>query len=193
MKMSALEKHFVNSPSHTSIVAEHAYQLLSRIDCKSGWRYLDVGCGVGTAARRIAATSDLYVTGIDIDPKQVEAAKGGATYPNLQYKVMDATKLEFADGEFDVVASRMATHHIPNWERALCEMMRVLRPGGYLLYSDFVFPAWLAKVTRYIRFLNFPSTSALHPLAEKARFVTIYQLRHAAKLDVIWRKEQPRG
>jgi 2-polyprenyl-3-methyl-5-hydroxy-6-metoxy-1,4-benzoquinol methylase len=63
--MSALEKHFVNSPSHTRIVADHAYQLLSGIDYKSGWRYLDVGCGVGTAARKIAVTSDLSATAID--------------------------------------------------------------------------------------------------------------------------------
>ena len=130
MRMSALEKRFVNSPSHTQRVAEQAYELLSHINCKSGWRYLDVGCGVGTAARKVAATSDLSVTGIDVDPKQIQAARSGAARPNLQYKVMDATKLEFADGAFDVVASRMATHHIPHWERALSEMVRVLRPGA---------------------------------------------------------------
>ena len=188
MKMSALEKHFVNSPSHTRNVAEDACQLLSRIDCKRGWRYLDVGCGLGTAAQKIAATSELSVIAIDIDPQQIEAARAGAAHPNLQYQVMDATKLEFANEEFDVVASRMATHHITNWQRALSEMMRVLRPGGYLIYSDFVFPAWLAKVARYIRFLSFPSTSALRLLAENADFVPIYESRHSAKVDVIWRK-----
>jgi ubiquinone/menaquinone biosynthesis C-methylase UbiE len=131
MRMSALEKHFVNSPSHTQRVADHAYQLLSHIDCKSSWQYLDVGCGVGTAAQKIAATSGLSVTGIDIDPIQIEVAKSGAVRLNLRYKVMDATKLEFADGTFDIVASRMATHHIPDWERGFSEMVRVLRPGVY--------------------------------------------------------------
>ena len=188
MRMSALEKHFVNSPSHAQRVAEQAYQLLSHVNYKSGWRYLDVGCGVGTAARKIAATSDLSVTGIDIDPKQIQAAKSEAPRPNLQYKVMDATKLEFADGAFDVVASRMATHHIPHWERALSEMVRVLRPGGYLIYSDFVFPFWLAKLAGLIRFLGFPTTMGLHLLAERSGLAPVYEARRSGKVDVIWRK-----
>jgi len=188
MRMSALEKRFVNSPSHTQRVAEQAYQLLGHIDCKSAWRYLDVGCGVGTAARKVAATSDLSVTGIDVDPKQIQAARSGAARPNLQYKVMDATKLEFADGAFDVVASRMATHHIPHWERALSEMVRVLRPGGYLVYSDFVLPSWLAKVAGFIRFLRFPTTTGLNLVASRSGLAPVYESRRSGKVDVIWRK-----
>ena len=101
---------------------------------------------------------------------------------------MDATKLEFADEAFDVVASRMATHHIPDWERAFSEMVRVLRPGGYLLYSDFVFPSWLAKVARFIRFLGFPTTSTLRLMTERAGLVPVYESRRFGKVDVIWRK-----
>ena len=188
MRMSALEKHFVNSPSHTQRVADHAYQLLSHIDCKSGWQYLDVGCGVGTAAQEIAATSGLAVTGIDVDPKQIEVAKSGVACPNLQYKVMDATKLEFANETFEVVASRMATHHIPDWERAFSEMVRVLRPGGYLIYSDFVFPSWLARIVRLIRLVGFPTTNALHLMTERAGLVRVYETHGFGKADVIWRK-----
>jgi ubiquinone/menaquinone biosynthesis C-methylase UbiE len=188
MRMSALEKHFVNSPSHTQRVAEHAYQLLSYINYSSGWRYLDVGCGVGAAARKLAATSGLSVTGIDIDPEQIQATKREAPRPNLQYKVMDATRLEFADSAFDVVASRMATHHISHWERAFSEMVRVLRPGGYLIYSDFVFPFWLAKFAGLIRFLQFPTTTGLHLLAERSGLTPVYESRRSGKVDVIWRK-----
>ena len=193
MRMSALEKHFVNSQSHTQRVADQSCQLFSHIDCAGGRRYLDVGCGVGAAARKIAETSDLSVTGIDIDPKQIQAARNGPALANLQYRVMDATKLEFANGVFDVVASRMATHHIPDWERALSEMVRVLRLGGYLLYSDFVFPPWLAKVARLIRFLSFPTRSALNLLADKAGLSLVYESHRPGKVDVIWRKNGDRG
>lgn len=188
MRMSAFEKHFVNSPSHTKKVADHACQLLNHIEYQNGGHYLDVGCGVGTAARKVAATSSLCVTGIDVDPKQIEAAKSEVARPNLQYKVMDATKLEFADAAFDVVASRMATHHIPDWERALSEMIRVLRPGGYLIYSDFVFPPWLARIVRYVRFVGFPTTSALRLLAEGPGLVPVYESHRFGKLDMIWQK-----
>ena len=57
----------------------------------------------------------------------------------------DATQLPFEDGRFDIVATNTTTHHIPRWRQALGEMERVLRPGGYLIYSDFTFPTWLAR------------------------------------------------
>ena len=190
MRMTALEKRFVNSLGHTRAVDARAWELLSRIGYRSGWRYLDVGCGVGTAARRIAAASELSVTAVDVDPKQIETARGGAPLPNLQYRVMNATQLEFADAQFDVVATYMATHHIPHWERALDEMLRVLRTGGYLVYRDFVFPSWLAKILRHIIPLTgFPSTGALQAIAARAGLVKFYESHESGKVNVIWIKK----
>jgi ubiquinone/menaquinone biosynthesis C-methylase UbiE len=105
---------------------------------------LDVGCGVGAAACEISKNSTMDITGIDVDPKQIEAARARAVYPHLHFMVMDATKLQFHDAEFDIVATSMVTHHMPGWERAFSEMIRVLRPGGYLIYSDLILPYWLA-------------------------------------------------
>jgi ubiquinone/menaquinone biosynthesis C-methylase UbiE len=187
--MTALEKYFVNRPSHTRTVVSRAQQLLGRISHQAGWRYLDVGCGVGAAAREIAAANNLEVTGIDVDPKQIEAARTAAARPNLHFRAMDATRLEFRDGEFDIVAASMVTHHIPDWERALSEMVRVLRTGGYLIYSDFVFRSWLAKVgRRLIRVAGFPSTSALDSLAARVGLVKVHQLQQSGKVEVIWLK-----
>ena len=190
MRMTALEKYFVNNPSHTRTVASRAQQLLGRINHQAGWRYLDVGCGVGAAACEIAGASNLDVTGVDIDPKQIDAAaRAGAARPNLHFRVMDATKLDFRDGEFDIVAASMATHHIHHWERALSEMVRVLRTGGYLIYSDHVFPSWLAKPGRYlIRFMGFPSTAALESLAAKEGLVKVHGLQQSGHADLIWLK-----
>lgn len=191
MKMTAVEKRFVNRPSHTRTVAAHAEQLLDRIKPQAGWRYLDVGCGVGAAAHAIADSSNLEVTGVDVDPKQIEAAQPGVARPNLHFKVMDATCLDFRDGEFDIVATSMMTHHIPNWDRALSEMARVLRPGGFLIYTDFTFRSWLAKIGRlFFRFVGFPSTSIIDSLALQAGLVKVHQSRQAGKVDIIWRKDQ---
>ena len=118
MKMTAIEKHFINSPGHTLQVAHRAQQLLDRIDIQAARRYLDVGCGVGAAA---SERCGLEVTGIDVDPGQIEAAR--AAYPHLRLMVMDATKLQFHDAEFDIVATSMVTHHMPGWERAFSEMI----------------------------------------------------------------------
>ena len=162
MKMTAGEKYLVNSSNHTRHVADRAMQLLGRIKLQPGWRYLDVGCGVGSTAKRIASERDLEVTGIDVDPLQIAAAKRGAPRQNLHFWIMDATRLGFRDAEFDIVATSMTTHHIPDWERALSEMVRVLRSGGYFIYGDHVVPSWLAKASRCLaRFMRFPPAHAI--------------------------------
>lgn len=46
----------------------------------------------------------------------------------------------FQGGEFALVYTNKTTHHIRDWPRALAEMARVLKPGGRLLYADFVAP-----------------------------------------------------
>jgi ubiquinone/menaquinone biosynthesis C-methylase UbiE len=187
--MTSLEKRFVNAPGHARNVADHALRLLSRVDYKSGWRYLDVGCGVGSAAREIAAASELAVTAIDVDPRQIEIARAGAARPNLQFAIMDTTKLEYPDGQFDVVSSHMATHHIPDWDRAFLEMVRVLRTGGYLIYRDFMFPAWLEKIgRRLIRQMGFPSADALRRMAARAGLSNVYESHGSGKVDLIWIK-----
>ena len=189
MKMTFFEKYFVNRPGHTRAVARRAQQRLSRISHQAGWRYLDVGCGVGAAARAIATTSDLEVTAIDVDPKQITLARAGPARPNLRFLVMDATRLDFRDEAFDIVAASMMTHHIPNWERAFSEMARVLRAGGYFIYHDFIFRSWVAQLGRRLfRFAGFPSTSALESLAIKAGLVKVHEWQRPAQWDVIWLK-----
>jgi ubiquinone/menaquinone biosynthesis C-methylase UbiE len=184
MRMRAIEKYFVNSQGHTLRVGRHTRQLLERIDIQSNWRYLDVGCGVG-AGCEVAAGLGLNVTGIDVDPGQIEAAR--AAYPHIHFIVMDATKLQFNDSEFDIVATSMATHHIPGWDRAFSEMIRVLRPGGYLIYSDFTFPSWLGSVGRYlIPFVGLPSAKLIESLASEADLTRIHHARTGLTSDFIW-------
>jgi ubiquinone/menaquinone biosynthesis C-methylase UbiE len=188
MRMTAFEKYFVNRPGHTRAVVARARELLGRINHQAGWRYLDVGCGVGAAASEIAGAGNLDVTGIDLDPKQIEAARAGSARPNLHFRVMDATRLDFPDGEFDIVASSMATHHIPDWERALAEMVRVLRTGGYLIYSDHLFAPWLARIIRLFRVMGFPSVTALESIAAKAGLAKVHYMQRSGQVDVIWLK-----
>lgn len=189
MKMTAIEKHFVNDPRHALRVAQRARRLLGQITPRPGGRYLDVGCGVGTAASKIARSSELEVTGIDVDPKQIKTAQTHAVHPRLRFMVMDATQLEFGDAEFDVVAASMVTHHVPRWERAFAEMIRVLRPGGHFIYTDIMLPAWLGFVGRVIPIVGIPSTKRVEALAAQAGLTKVFHARSGLQADFIWVRE----
>ena len=101
---------------------------------------LDVGDGTGEMLRMLAAARpEARYSGIDISPKMVETAGkklGGAA----DLKQGDAENLPFGDNSFDIVICNDSFHHYPG--KALSEFMRVLRPGGTLLVSDYciVFP-----------------------------------------------------
>jgi ubiquinone/menaquinone biosynthesis C-methylase UbiE len=139
MKMTAIEKRFVNAAARKQAVAREVTALTRRFEIAQGARVLDVGCGVGSATRALAERGDIEVVGVDVDPAQIAAAQADGPRENLRFLVMDATALDFPDGQFDVVVTSMATHHIPHWQRAVAEMARVTRPGGHLVYIDFMF------------------------------------------------------
>ncbi len=189
MKMTPIEKHFVNHPEHTARVAQRAQKLLERIDVQGARRYLDVGCGVGATACEIAEKYGWDVTGVDVDPKQIAAAQVREASPRPRFLVMDATNLKFPDAEFDVVAAAMVTHHLHEWERAVGEMIRVLRPGGWLIYTDMIFPDWFAAVgRRVIPFVGLPSRKRLESLAAAAGLTKMYESGAGLRCDCIWRR-----
>ena len=91
--------------------------------------WLDIGCGTGAFSRLIAQHgAPKSVSGIDPSPAQVEFARG--QLPKADLRVADATALPFADGAFDVIASALVLHFIPDRGKAFAEMSRVARPGG---------------------------------------------------------------
>lgn len=189
MKMTSVEKHFVNGDARRRAVANEMMELLEQAEVAAGWRLLDVGCGVGSAAHAIAERWNLDVVGVDVDPAQIAAAQVDATHTNLQFQVMDATALTFEDATFDIVTSSMATHHIAHWELAVSEMIRVLKPGGYLVYSDLVFPRWLARAGRILRpLMALPTTTAIAELASENGMTEYYARRQAMRLNVIYRR-----
>ena len=145
MRMTNLEKRFVNDTGHSRRVAEAAVRRLCHVPVDRGWSYLDVGCGNGAAALLVAETFGIHVVGVDVDPRQIALARAAAgDRTDVLFMTADATCLPFEDGRFDIAASSKTTHHVPRWSSALAEMRRVLKPHGYLVYSDLKAPPWLA-------------------------------------------------
>ncbi|MGV0495105.1 class I SAM-dependent methyltransferase, partial [Mycobacterium kansasii] len=79
----------------------------------------------------------------DFDPAMVRtAARRLQAYPEVTVRGADATDLPFSADSFDSVLSCLMLHHIVEWERAIAEIARVLRPGGSLVLVD-RFSPWL--------------------------------------------------
>jgi SAM-dependent methyltransferase len=92
---------------------------------------LVVGCGSGAEAGDLARAFDAVTVGIDIGN---EFTFDHAAADPAKLKIMDARQLEFPDASFDLVYSFHALEHIPEPQRVVTEMARVLRPdSAYLI------------------------------------------------------------
>ncbi len=114
-------EHYAKSAGFVSELGVGVVDLLAP---KAGERILDLGCGEGTLAERIAATG-ASVTGIDQSPEQIAAAAARG----LDVRVMDAASMDF-DGEFDAVFSNAALHWVRPPEAVAAGVFRALKPGG---------------------------------------------------------------
>lgn len=109
--------------------------LFDMAEVSQGQRVLDVAAGAGEqsirAARRVAPGGSVLAT--DLSPRILEfatrmAAQAGVT--SITTQAMDGEQLELADDSFDVVISRVGLIYFPDQQRALKEMLRVLKLGG---------------------------------------------------------------
>jgi ubiquinone/menaquinone biosynthesis C-methylase UbiE len=192
MKMTDLEKRFVNSPSHSRQVGLHAEKMLQFVDFRAGQRYLDVGCGNGAAPIRLAQKYQLEVTGIDVDPDQIKLAQAHSqSLVKARFLTVSGTQMPFEDGEFDLVATNKVMHHIRNWEDAVREMCRVLKPDGFFIYADFVYPGWLAAAGRLLvgNRAGFPTRRLLEAVFERYGLVVVHRSTSVVNYEAVLRKK----
>jgi 2-polyprenyl-3-methyl-5-hydroxy-6-metoxy-1,4-benzoquinol methylase len=102
---------------------------------------LDVGCGEGVLvhewAQRMPRTR---LVGIDLEEESIQAGWAARRAANLEYRVLEARDLPFADGEFDLVTAIEVLEHLPEPQRTLAEMARCA--GRHLLVSVPREPLW---------------------------------------------------
>jgi 2-polyprenyl-3-methyl-5-hydroxy-6-metoxy-1,4-benzoquinol methylase len=103
---------------------------------------LDVGCGEGVLVHRWATRlgAERRVVGIDLEEDSIQRGWSQRQAPNLEYRVMRAENLPFADEEFDLVSAIEVLEHLPDPEHTVAEMTRCAR--RHLLVSVPREPLW---------------------------------------------------
>jgi SAM-dependent methyltransferase len=115
-------------------------RLLELADVQPGRRVLDVGCGVGTTAIRLAREYGADVVAADIAPLMRDRATANVSSARVtdQVRVDDADilSLPYDDDSFDVVVAEAVTMFVSR-RRAAAELARVTKPGGRVLATEF--------------------------------------------------------
>src|SRR5918996_4546165 len=111
------------------------FLMLDMAALQPGERVLDVACGTGLISFRAAEAvgEQGTVVGTDISGEMIETARRGAAereLANVTFERGDAEALPRADASFDVAVCGLGLMYVPDPVRALCEMRRLLRPGG---------------------------------------------------------------
>jgi len=122
--------------------AEEVARLLEGADIR-GLAVLDIGCGAGGADIALVRTHGAgYVTGVDVEPGVLDRGRAHVAEAGLGDRIGFAQvapgPLPFPPGAFDVVFSKDAIVHIHDKASIMREAFRVLRPGGWLVASDWL-------------------------------------------------------
>jgi ubiquinone/menaquinone biosynthesis C-methylase UbiE len=111
-------------PGHTSWVAGLGL---------NGVRALDVGCGSGHTAERLADSYE-HVLGVDLSEPMIAIAQRKRPRPNIDYRVADVFAVD--DNGFDLVYSHTMMHHLPDYRAGLEHLKSLVRPGGTVAVVD---------------------------------------------------------
>ena len=135
-------KWFLQTETWRVHVLERAMSDLVRLipNRKPGYDVvLDVGCGSGYSLPKLAQRFlPRELIGVDIDPEMLRVSKAECARADLDVRLIEAssTRMPLPDGHADLLVCHQTFHHIVEQEQALAEFLRVLKPGGILLFAE---------------------------------------------------------
>lgn len=135
---NAAADHYDEAP--LAFWQRHGARLVALLDLKPGERVLDVGCGTGatTLPAATAVGPSGHVLGLDVAANMLARAERKACrqgLSNVTFMDADMAACELPDAPFDAVVSAFSLFFVPDMERQLGELWRLVRPGGRLALS----------------------------------------------------------
>jgi ubiquinone/menaquinone biosynthesis C-methylase UbiE len=106
-------------------------RFLEWLSMPASLRWLDVGCGSGSFTELIIQRgAPSTISAIDPSEDQIVVAKGKLSAQQIDYRTGDAMSLPYDDGDFDVAVMALVVQYIPDPDKAMSEITRVVRKGG---------------------------------------------------------------
>jgi len=141
MKLNKLERYIVRHPARLWLQKQLEQPLLLGLfnhNLPSVAHALEIGCGFGQGISLIREGFGAgRVTAVDLDDEMLKYC--GARYQQKSWLSLfqaDATRLPFAANSFELVCDFAVFHHVPDWQAAVAEVFRVLRPGGAFVIEE---------------------------------------------------------
>ncbi|MCW3024904.1 MAG: methyltransferase protein [Solirubrobacterales bacterium] len=135
------DKYGSGNPVVRRLMSAFERNLDELLDRAAPGSLLDVGCGEGVLVHRWAERRpQARMVGIDLEEESIQEGWSRRRAPNLEYRVMEAANLPFADAEFELASAIEVLEHVPDPEHTLSEMARCAR--GHLLVSVPREPLW---------------------------------------------------
>ena len=146
----------MNNPLRAIIQEKYELRILRGMSSiRNMEKALEIGCGNGTGTKLIKKYfSAQNITGVDLDEKMIEIAQKRNKDTTITFKVMDASKLDFPDQQFDAVFDFGIIHHIPNWKDCIKELKRVLKTNGELILEDLSIESFSKDIGKLWRLLS---------------------------------------
>jgi len=210
--------------AYLSVTTEqlHHFKTLTyeKMHLQPGHQILDLGCGPASDTIALAGLvgKSGRVVGVDHDPDMITAANQKAAAAgvssNVTHELHDAVRLPYADNTFDSCRSERVFQHLPEPAQALAELVRVTKPGGWVVLMDadwgsMSYHSTLPAIEWKVK-MAYAETCALHPtigrelhhLMEQARLISItaipmplvfYDFPNANYVAVLESRIKPRG
>ncbi len=111
--------------------------ILDQFEIKEGFKILELGCGKGCMWENCVLPQGVKLYLTDLSEGMLETAKKNKYKADVIFNKVDIEKIPYEDGSFDMVIANMMLHHVPNLEKALSEVKRVLKKHGKFYCATF--------------------------------------------------------
>lgn len=162
------------------------YEYWANLFCKAvgrgahGW-ILDCGTGTGFLLRRLSRNTNANLVGLDISSAMLRSAKMQSVTDKLNYVQADGEHLPLKSASINVITCMGSLHHMPNIEKAVSEIRRVLKYEGRFIFSE-THRSWFLEPFRMILKKSEKFSLTHKSLSEQA----IYAILKKNRFDIVY-------